>query len=134
MVYNNTILIVTRDGVLHKIRVDTHGELASVAQQQVLGSCMAAPTVVGSTAVLCGTAVGSSNATALVLVNLETFKVEQTITQADGIALPQGGSAASALVSTQPQVPIYTLRSIGQRSLMQPGLIMLVVATSMSIA
>lgn len=103
VVYNNTILIVTRGGVLHKIRVDANGELVSVAQQQVLGSCMAAPTVVGSTAVLCGTAVGSSNATALVLVNLETFKVEQTITQADGIALPQGGSAASALVSTQPQ-------------------------------
>ena len=43
VVYNNTILIVTRDGVLHKIRVDANGELVPVAQQQVLGSCMAAP-------------------------------------------------------------------------------------------
>lgn len=101
--YNDSIFIATRDGVLHKVQINARGELALVAQQQVLGSCMAAPTIVGSTAVLCGTVVGGSNATAIALVNLDTLKVEQTITRADGIELPRGGSAASALVSMQPQ-------------------------------
>ena len=101
--YNGSIVVVTRDGVLHKVRLTAQGELVLAAQQQVLGSCMAAPTIVGSVAVVCGSAVGGTNATALALVNLDTLEVEQTITCADGIVLPQGGSAASALVSTQSQ-------------------------------
>lgn len=98
--YDGSVLVATRDGVLHEVRVDSDGTPVEVAAVAALGGCTAAPTVVGSRAVLCGTTPGGSSA-AVAIVDLGGMRVERLVTSAQGATLPAGSASAPALVSIQ---------------------------------
>ena len=98
--YDGGALVVTRDGVLHRLSLSSAGTLSDVTLK-VLDKCVAAPTVVGTTAVVVGSTGEKGDVTTLALVDLASMRVSRTVTSVGGSALPTGGICAPALVSTQ---------------------------------
>lgn len=98
--YGDGALVVTRDGVLHKLSLSSSGQLADTSLK-VLDGCMAAPAVTGTTAVVVGGTGDQGSATTLALVDLSSMTVTRTVTSAGGAALPAGAIKAPALVSVQ---------------------------------
>ena len=98
--YDGGALVVTYDGVLHRLSLSSAGTLSDVTLK-VLDKCVAAPTVVGTTAVVVGGMGKEGTVTTLALVDLASMRVSRTVTSVGGSALPTGGISAPALVSTQ---------------------------------
>lgn len=98
--YDGGALVVTYDGVLHRLSLSSAGTLSDVTLK-VLDKCIAAPTVVGTTAVVVGGTGKKGDVTTLALVDLASMRVSRTVTSVGGSALPTGGICAPALVSTQ---------------------------------
>jgi|LAHS01.1.fsa_nt_gb hypothetical protein len=98
--YDGGALVVTYDGVLHRLSLSSAGTLSDVTLK-VLDKCIAAPTVVGTTAVVVGGTGEKGDVTTLALVDLASMRVSRTVTSVGGSALPTGGICAPALVSTQ---------------------------------
>jgi hypothetical protein len=98
--YDGGALVVTYDGVLHRLSLSSAGMLSDVTLK-VLDKCVAAPTVVGTTAVVVGGTGERGDVTTLALVDLASMRVSRTVTSVGGSALPTGGICAPALVSTQ---------------------------------
>lgn len=86
-VYNGQIVVPTRDGVLHVVSVAEDGTMAEVASKKILEGCKAGVTIVGDDAIVGGLALGGEGS-AVVVVDLKTLTVKQTITKADGETLP----------------------------------------------
>jgi len=93
-------LVVTRDGVLHKLSLSSTGRLTDTSLK-VLDGCVAAPTVTGTTAVVVGGTGDQGSTTTLALVDLSSMTVTRTVTSTGGAALPVGAIKAPALVSVQ---------------------------------
>jgi len=98
--YGDGALVVTRDGVLHKLSLSSSGQLTDVSLK-VLDGCTAAPTVTGTTAVVVGDTGDQGGTTTLALVDLSSMTVTRTVTSAGGTALSAGAIKAPALVSIQ---------------------------------
>lgn len=86
-VYKGQIVVPTRDGVLHVVSVAEDGTMAEVASKKLLDGCKAGVTIVGDDAIVGGLALGGEGS-AVVVVDLKTLTVKQTITKADGEELP----------------------------------------------
>ena len=99
--YGDGALVVTHDGVLHKLSLSSTGQLTD-ASLKVLDYCVAAPTVTGTTAVVVGGTGNQGGTTTLALVDLSSMTVTRTVTSAGDAALPAGAVHAPALVSVQP--------------------------------
>ena len=65
-------LVVTRDGVLHKLSLSSTGRLTDTSLK-VLDGCVAAPTVTGTTAVVVGGTGDQGSTTTLALVDLSSM-------------------------------------------------------------
>ena len=98
--YDGGALVVTYDGVLHRLSLSSSGVLSD-ATLKVLDKCIAAPTVVGTTAVVVGGTGKEGTVTTLALVDLASMRVSRTVTTVGDSALPTGGICSPALVSTQ---------------------------------
>ncbi len=98
--YDGGALVVTYDGVLHRLSLSSAGTLSDVTLK-VLDKCNAAPTVVGTTAVVVGGTGEKGDVTTLALVDLASMRVSRTVTTVGDSALPTGGICSPALVSTQ---------------------------------
>jgi len=98
--YDAGALVVTYDGVLHRLSLSSSGVLSD-ATLKVLDKCIAAPTVVGTTAVVVGGTGKEGTVTTLALVDLASMRVSRTVTTVGDSALPTGGICSPALVSTQ---------------------------------
>ncbi len=85
--YNGQIVVPTRDGVLHVVSVAEDGTMTEVASKKILDGCKAGVTIVGDDAIVGGLALGGEGS-AVVVVDLKTLAVRQTITKADGETLP----------------------------------------------
>ncbi len=83
VLYKGSLLVVTRDGALHRLTINSDGSLSAASRLAALGSAKAAPTVVGNTALIAGSTAGDGRG-ALVLVNLDTMTVTRTVNKADG--------------------------------------------------
>ena len=86
-VYNSQIVVPTRDGMLHVVSVAEDGTMAEVVRKKILDGCKAGVTIVGDDAIVGGLAIGGEGS-AVVVVDLKTLTVKQTITKADGETLP----------------------------------------------
>jgi len=86
-------LVVTRDGVLHKLSLSSTGRLTDTSLK-VLDGCVAAPTVTGTTAVVVGGTGEQGSTTTLALVDLSSMTVTRTVTSTGGAALPVGAIKA----------------------------------------
>lgn len=100
VLYRGHLLVVTNDGVLHQLAVQSDGSLKqlSTASTFAKGYVTAAPTVVGSTAVIAGS---DNYQGAIAIVDLLSMTTQRTVTTAAGAAFGQGNFAGSPLASIQ---------------------------------
>lgn len=100
VLYRGHLLVVTNDGVLHQLAVQSDGSLKqlSTASTFAKGYVTAAPTVVGSTAVIAGS---DNYQGAIAIVDLLSMTTQRTVTTATGTAFGQGNFAGSPLASIQ---------------------------------
>jgi len=100
VLYREHLLVVTNDGVLHQLAVQSDGSLKqlSTASTFAKGYVTAAPTVVGSTAVIAGS---DNYQGAIAIVDLLSMTTQRTVTTAAGAAFGQGNFAGSPLASIQ---------------------------------
>ncbi|MBQ9057956.1 MAG: PQQ-binding-like beta-propeller repeat protein [Atopobiaceae bacterium] len=101
--WNEKLVVLTRDGVLHVVSLSADGVLTQDTQLKVLGGAKAAPTIVGDVA-LCGGIADDGSTPAVAHVDLSQLSVIKLITTADGNDLPSslyGGVSAPILVSQQ---------------------------------
>ena len=102
----STVYVVTVDGVLHKVRVGTDGELSEAGKVQFASASTGTPTLAGGRLYVGGQLVqGSSGGQArcgvLAVIDAKTLQVEHSITSADGTALEGSNVMSAPVVSTQ---------------------------------
>ncbi len=102
----DALLVMSRDGVLRKVTIDADGMPRVLASVKVGQGSTAAPTIVGNRAICttCGPLGDDAQSASIVVVNIKTMKVEQTVSTAGGKALP-GGIKTPALVSSRGGAP-----------------------------
>lgn len=86
------------DGRLHKLTIEQNGRLTDLSTR-LFSQSISTPVIVGNRAVVTG--VGSSQATQLAVVDLNTMRVQKFVSSTAEGPLPKGGSKAPALVVKQ---------------------------------
>lgn len=116
----NQALVVTRNGVLHKVSVQADGKMTSTSLK-VLGGSTAAIAVSGSLGVVTGEG-ATPGSSAFALVDLDSFTLTRVISATDQGKLPQaapgtygGGSKAPALIGhVDGQTYVYVTLNVAQ--------------------
>ncbi len=101
--YGKDLLVMDRDGTLHRIRILLNGTLRERSSVVVGKGSTSSPVVIGNTAVCatCGPQSKESSEGALAIVDLKTMRVTKLVKTADGLPLAKGGITTEPLVSVQ---------------------------------